>query len=269
VLVARIGGDEFAVVLAADAIDAAEVARATARTLTAGPSPVSVSCGIATSDGGSVRARELLRLADAAQHTAKAQGRGRIAVARFPVLHEPLADDARAPFRAYRDRAWDGQTRLLDEVLDALDGPLRTAEALERLAAVAEAAAAALRPRRWTVSEVPGVLDVVPVLEGALLRDHRPEATRATPYPLAGVVPAHLAVTGEVAVLVRAHDADPGTADELARLGCDQVLLAGACSGGHGYLLELFTDPGGYDLASARSAIRLLVGEAVHRAVTP
>lgn len=96
-LVARIGGDEFVVVLAGASTGRAErIARRLREDIggalvqtSAGPVAVTVSVGVA--DCCSQSADELLRLADGALYAAKAKGRNNVAVAGHNVGTTPLS----------------------------------------------------------------------------------------------------------------------------------------------------------------------------------
>jgi diguanylate cyclase (GGDEF)-like protein len=266
---ARLGGDDFAILLNEDAVGAFAVAGDIGAMWATGDVAVTVSCGIASKSDMVKSARELLRLADGALHSAKAEGRGRIALS-----SEANADsetfvpgNGRAPYRAYRDRGWNGMGALLESVLADFDGPLQEASVLERVARLAEACAVSLRPRHWAISEVPPfAVDVVPVLEGVIAR--RGKAPSPVSYPLARSPHSRTALDEERALVVRTDDpsTELKTFDLARELGCDTILVAGARLLNRAYLLELFGDTTSYDLAAALPAVRLLMIEAVHGA---
>jgi len=97
--VARLGGDEFAILIEGmeDLLEAGRVAErvfaALETPIEIGPRPVFVraSIGIATSTGGRHTAEELLRNADVAMYTAKAQARGSYTMFE-PSMHETLVE---------------------------------------------------------------------------------------------------------------------------------------------------------------------------------
>jgi diguanylate cyclase (GGDEF)-like protein len=82
-VLARVGGDEFAVLM--PACSEAEAARMIGRLRAPIPSPDTCSVGVATWDGAEVPDRLMLR-ADAALYQAKREGRGRAAAAPIPAV---------------------------------------------------------------------------------------------------------------------------------------------------------------------------------------
>lgn len=82
-VLARVGGDEFAVLM--PACSEAEAARMIGRLRARIPSPDTCSVGVATWDGAEVPDRLMLR-ADAALYQAKREGRGRAAAAPIPAV---------------------------------------------------------------------------------------------------------------------------------------------------------------------------------------
>ncbi|HEX2084246.1 MAG TPA: diguanylate cyclase, partial [Solirubrobacteraceae bacterium] len=81
-LVARVGGDEFCVLLEGRTAEAArELGERVLAELARSEEPrLTVSCGVASLGLGARRAGDLLRAADAAQYTAKRSGRSRVCV---------------------------------------------------------------------------------------------------------------------------------------------------------------------------------------------
>jgi diguanylate cyclase (GGDEF)-like protein len=266
---ARLGGDDFAILLNEDAAGAFALAGDIGAMWAGVDDAITVSCGIASVSEAVRSRRSVLRLADGALHSAKSEGRGRVALSSAASAESETFEpgDGRAPYRAYRDRGWNGMGALLESVLEDLDGPLLPAAVLERVARLAEACALSLRPRHWAISEVPPfAVDVVPVLEGVIAR--RGKAASPMSYPLSRSPHSRIALDEERALLVRIDD--PSTelqTFELAReLGCDAILVAGARLLNRAYLLELFGDSASYDLGAALPAVRLLMIEAVHGA---
>src|SRR4029450_13072332 len=81
-LVARMGGDEFAVVVPGHPPERVETAARAACDAADGlPQLVGISCGVATSGEGTRGVEELFRGADAAQYLAKRAGRSGVVVA--------------------------------------------------------------------------------------------------------------------------------------------------------------------------------------------
>ena len=266
---ARLGGDDFAILLNEDAVGAFAVAGDIGAMWATGDVAVTVSCGIASMSDVVKSSRQLLRLADGALHAAKAEGRGRIALASATSAESQTFEpgNGRAPYRAYRDRGWNGMGALLESVLADFDGPLQGASVLERVARLAEACALSLRPRHWAISEVPPfAVDVVPVLEGVIAR--RGNTPSPMSYPLARYPHSRVALDEERALLVRTDDrsTELQTLDLARELGSDAILVAGARVLNRAYLLELFGDTTSHDLGVALPAVRLLMIEAVHGA---
>jgi diguanylate cyclase (GGDEF)-like protein len=266
---ARLGGDDFAILLNEDAVGAFAVAGDIGAMWATGDAAVTVSCGIASKSDVVTSSRVLLRLADGALHAAKAEGRGRIVLSSAASVESETfgPGNGRAPYRAYRDRGWNGMGALLESVLAAFDGPLQEASVLERVARLAEACALSLRPRHWAISEVPPfAVDVVPVLEGVIVG--RGKAPSPMSYPLARYPHSRIALDEERALVVPTDDrsAEQQAFDLARELGCDTVLVAGARVLNRAYLLELFGDTTSYDFGAALPAVRLLMIEAVHGA---
>ena len=262
-LAARVGGDEFVLVARVDAARALLMATTVSRAVTERMPGVSVSCGIAVLPEPLPTAAELLRLADAAQFTAKRDAPGRIAIAGGPSSEEPMAVSVRGPYRAYRDRTWNGLGRLIDEVLVRFDDSLRGALALERLEFVGWVCAEALKLPSWSVRERPAhTLDALVIVEGVVQGRHhgpRPEL----PGSLVGE-----AIDEQRVIVQRASDPDISVelAAALRDAGADAVLVSGAHADGRGFALELIGDASSVDLAKVASAVRLLTVGAVHGA---
>jgi diguanylate cyclase (GGDEF)-like protein len=266
---ARLGGDDFAILLNEDAVGAFAVAGDIGAMWATGDVAVTVSCGIASMSDVVKSSSQLLRLADGALHSAKAEGSGRIALASATSAESETIEpgNGRAPYRAYRDRGWNGMGALLESVLADFDGPLQAASVLERVARLAEACAMSLRPRHWAISEVPPyAVDVVPVLEGVIARRGKTPSPMA--YPLARYPHSRVALDEERALLVRTDDpsTEPQTLELARELESDVILVAGARVLNRAYLLELFGDTTSHDLGAALPAVRLLMIEAVHGA---
>jgi diguanylate cyclase (GGDEF)-like protein len=133
-LVARIGGDEFCVLLPSSGLEAGKALVEAARTeLGADPAqPAGFSAGVAARSEEIDRPAALLRAADAAQYRAKRRGRGLQVAVETDALAAPLPGEE----RAYRGRA-PAARALADELLGMLEASAGE-PAEERLARLRE-----------------------------------------------------------------------------------------------------------------------------------
>ena len=275
-LVARVGGDEFCVLLEGRGADdarrlgervLAELARAE------GP-PLTVSCGVASLGLGAQRGGDLLRAADAAQYTAKRSGRNRVCVSDHHL--ESTWREGRTERRAIRGRRESSPldvARLLDDALDALDGPLRERPALDRLEAVALGCAAAVDASATVVSYHAAGADVI---DTVFVNDARTSRTSGRRFGIAGeaydtaqypVTARILGTGGSFVVLGDDPDADHAERALLAEWGMSAVVAAAALQHGEGaWLVELYADGATLPLEAVEAPLRLLVGEAVRSA---
>ena len=114
----RVGGDEFCVVIeGAGAATAAAIAADAGDSLAQGDEPLALSSGVAELRPGA-GAADLFRAADAAQYTAKREGRGRVVIAE---RDEPVPSPVPAR-RGHRDRTSIETRELADRLLAAIDG---------------------------------------------------------------------------------------------------------------------------------------------------
>ena len=174
--IARIGGDEFCVLLEGhSAQDARALAQDAERRLERkGATPLRMSCGAAELQEPGQRPADLFRAADAAQYVAKRAGRGRVYVAEAGVNAGARGGAGpKARRRRMRDAAAPQTHDLLDSVLVALDGRLSAASVSDRLEAVAVAFADAFDAGGWAIScRAQGDDSVRTVFEGGR-RAHR------------------------------------------------------------------------------------------------
>lgn len=270
-LVCRLGGDEFCLLLEEGGPAAAYVlARKMVSALLQGGQPFGVSCGIASTALPIDRSADLLRAADSALYTAKRSGRGQICMADTEPANGWRA--AAGKRRKRRDRADTDPSYvqgMLDETLQALDGPLGRASVLSRLEALATIVGAAADASGVSVSLCPAGRNWIEtcftldrrsgVSSGAaLIMDER---YALEDYPVSAAV-----LAAASSLLIQADDPNADAAERalLEQWGMTAVLLVAGIDGQGGWLLELFADPGTRPLAAAESAVRLLVTQAVH-----
>jgi diguanylate cyclase (GGDEF)-like protein len=278
VLVARIGGDEFAVVLeGATAEEARTVGERLLELLAFGEAPIlTVSCGVASLGGGTRRVGDLLRSADAAQYIAKRSGRARVTLA-VRDLEDTWRDGA-DDRRAFRGRA-EGVAApdvaaLVGPAVAALDGRLATRSALDRLEIVALECAAVVDATAISVSWwAPGQR-----IDTLFAVDCRAHETAGERYGTTGETydiedfPATeriMTTGGSFVVHVDDPDSDPAEIEPLERWGMRAMLAAAAVGEDGSWLVEIYADGATLDLVAAEPALRLLVAEAVRGAGRP
>jgi len=188
---ARIGGDEFAVILDSGSVAAADalVAEITAALASVGAA-VAVSWGAAHSDPPHRGVAELTRAADLAQYATKRR--------RVPRAGAPVAADRRAARVPSPVLAGHSVLATLAAGLELLDG-LAAAPALERCVALADLVAGASRATHWWITGTGG----------------RILARGAAPGPPADAAAGDLVATGPTLRLHWARPA-PGWAEEAA-----------------------------------------------------
>jgi diguanylate cyclase (GGDEF)-like protein len=135
-MVARIGGDEFCVLLpGGSADDGVEVARTAALRLQGDGPPARISCGVAVRTDRSLRPTELLRSADAAQYRAKRAG-DLVELAEAADVAGPSRPEQPQGGRTYRRKAGT-EAAFAAEMLELLDS-MGGADVEERLRALTE-----------------------------------------------------------------------------------------------------------------------------------
>jgi diguanylate cyclase (GGDEF)-like protein len=275
-LVARIGGDEFCVLLEGADADAAKRLgdRVLMRLLVRSGPALTVSCGVASVGLGAVRAGDLLRAADAAQYTAKRSGRARVCVAEGD--SDAAWRERRSERRAIRgriDAASIDMPGLLARSLDDLDGALASRRVLDRLECVALAVSEAVDATAAAVSRLTDGRADIETLFATDRRTHRTSGFRFGSDMAdfaAGDYPASARIAREGGTLVvRAddHAADVAERALLGEYGMDAVLVVGVHDGaGCGWLVEVYADAATGELTAVEPALRLLAGEAVRGA---
>jgi diguanylate cyclase (GGDEF)-like protein len=268
-LVARIGGDEFCIVLERTSADEArELTEAAMEELAdSGESTLTLSCGIASvRGGGGSRPADLIRAADAAQYTAKRTGRRRVCIARgdAPVRARGVKR------RAVRERDAVERHRLLEDVVGQLDSPSsRGLGPPERLALVAGLCAETLGAPAWSVSvSLPGTgtLSTISTLDRRahdMRFDVEGESYELARYPQSAAV---LDAGGTFVVSIEDDEADPEERALLEDWGMECVLVTGAPAPDARWMVELYGHDETSDLHTAAPIVRLLVAEAVRGA---
>ena len=254
-VLARIGGDEFAIVLKGPArTTAIEIVEATARYLEAAREPMSVSCGVATAPAGTLP-RRLLNAADDAQYAAKRRG-AQVVIASdsgaVPVEEKVARPRWVAPTRRVRRNA--GSAATLAAAVSALaegaaDGwPEVTGTSAARLRWLGERLLSPCQLEQWMVSQVnaPGVLETVAM---GMLRARTAERSRHSllvdasfrleEYPVTARAIEECAV---FAIDVDDEAADPAERAVLREMGARYVVGLGVRDSGDELLLELHGD---------------------------
>ena len=275
-LVARIGGDEFCVLLeGTDADEAKRLGDRVLMRLMIGSGPqLSVSCGVASIGLGARRTGDLLRAADAAQYTAKRSGRARVCVADAGDTHEDWRGRS-GERRAVRGRTTDmtiDVAGLLAATMDDLDGPAGP-RVLDRLECTVLAVAEAVDATAAAVSRLHEGATEIETLFATDRRTHRTSGFRfgadmadfaASDYPATERV---LREGGTLLAHIGDEDADPAELELLVEYGMDAVLAVGVVGAdGCGWLVEVYADGATGSLAAVEPALRLLAGEAVRGA---
>jgi diguanylate cyclase (GGDEF)-like protein len=269
-LVARNGGDEFAILL--DGADAA-AGRLACETLISrleDHDTIAVSCGVTELSQAAETPADLLRAADAALYAAKRSGRGRVCVS------HPDFDGTWAPSDAPSAKAPPGRELplaelgpLTAEVLSLLDGPLAHAQPVDRLRSSLELIAASLDAAAAAVSLRPSGQPQVHTLYTVQRRHGRvadlrfgaiSETFALAEYPQTAEL---LQRGGSFLVVADDEAADPSERRLLHDYGMDSMLATAAMDGRGAWLAEIYADARTHDLASARAVVALVVREAV------
>ncbi len=272
--VARMSGDEFAVVLAGTSLDVAgRVAASALRILREErDTTVSLSCGVAAAGPGTDRAQLLMRAADAAQYAAKRRGGAQVCSAGVDDFHELLAaGDGTPPRRRARRRSQAERTaETAGRVLGLLDTSLARRPTVDRLEAVCSALAEQANAAGWTVSFADQGADSIRSLAAAdgrdsLLRGLRvgleDEVYTLSDYPATDRLVARGCGTFQVDRYDRS--ADPAERRLLDEIGYSAVLAAAATDPTGAYLVELYADGDTRDLTGLGVSLSMLVRAAV------
>ena len=253
-VLARIGGDEFAVLLPGPARTAAvEIVEATAGHLAADGRRTTVSCGVATGPAGT-EPRVLLNTADDAQYAAKRRGAQVVIGSALDVALTERLPRPRWVAPARRVRRDDGSASTLPAALAALaEGAAEGWAELDGTPAaglrwLGERLLAPCHLDRWNVSRVDawGRLETIAMgLRRARSVDRSARDLMVDTHVLLEDYPVTARAVAECAVF--SVDADDEVADAaeralLLRMGVHHVVGLGLTDGGERLLLELHGD---------------------------
>ncbi|HEX7187329.1 MAG TPA: sensor domain-containing diguanylate cyclase [Actinomycetes bacterium] len=274
-LAARIGGDEFCVVVGDEPLGVAvQVAEELCRLVEGQPMSTGVSCGVASTDVLPERVDNqvrLFRLADAAQYRAKRSGARSPVVAGRSAPEEPEdPGDTPADRRGRRGRLTTDLPGALESGLAALDG-LPGGSCRDRLELVGDHMRDLLDAAGWFLSEVrPGSTDLVTVSNSV---QRAADELGAGPgiaavgevfdllaYP---VTLAAIEQAGSFYVEAGMPGNDPAEEATLVTAGYLAVLGAGAADEGAGWLVEIYADQISLPMGGFEPVLRALVAVAV------
>ncbi|PZS31789.1 MAG: hypothetical protein DLM59_09315 [Pseudonocardiales bacterium] len=283
-LAARVGGDEFCVILEGHGLNTAVAVARHICTLTAHlGGEAQVSCGVAATDGvlPAETPSALLRLADEAQYRAKRNRATRPVVAgRDPLPMNPPAkamgvaplsppppaavdDRAGAVTSREPDRGW-----LLDAGLRVLD-QLCGAPGRARLEALAECLTVLLGAAGWWVWHQPAGAAMLTAVSTAADRERwrgriHPRAAVGSLLELDDYPATAAAVAGGAFAVVTSHSG-AALANEalLTASGYAGLLAGGGTNSEGGWLVEIFTDELGVPIESLPPTFRALVAVAL------
>ncbi len=277
--VARMSGDEFAVVLEGAGLERGrQVAAAALRILREErDTPISLSCGVAAAAPGTERPEQLMRAADAAQYAAKRRGGAQICTAGVNDTHELLAAAAN-PTQRRRGRRRSQAERTEEacaKVLELLDTRLAQRATVDRLEAVSSALAEVVNAAGWTISFALSGDSVIRSLAAADDRDAILRGMRLGRedeiYSLSEYAPTkRLVDAGNGTFHIDRYDrsADPAERRLLEEIGFSGVLAAAAADTDGVYMVELYADGDTRELAGLGVSLSLLTRAAVASSAT-
>ncbi len=272
-MAARIGGDEFCVVISgAPGSEAVKVAEELCRLVDRLPMSTGVSCGVASSDtavGAVDSPVRLLRLADAAQYRAKRARSLTPVVAGQASAEEP---DPSTPDRRTRRGASSARVpQVLDAGMAVLD-QLSEASIQNRVEAVAALVAELVDAAGWWVSEAPDGGDELVSRTSSVQREGDPTDPQYVAFSRVGAT-FDLRDYPETARAVRRAGSfyveigmpgnDPDEESALVVAGYRAVLAAGASQASSGWLVEIFSDSLSLGSDDLEPVLRALVAVAV------
>ncbi|WP_199256102.1 GGDEF domain-containing protein [Mycolicibacterium mengxianglii] len=259
-LVARMGGDEFCIVLPRSTLADAErfAVDATRAIIEEASQHVSLSWGAAISESAIATGPALVAAADAALLQSKRLGPGRFSVG--------IADQDAVPPPEHRRRGADQPAPdIVARVVEVLDAhrPKTAATALQTLAVhVCHAVNAAA----WSVSVMTEDGEAVRSLRGIdssrdgasglrVLAESEDETYRLADYPATAEA---IATGGAFVAAVDLPDSDPNEVELLEKLGYFAVLAVGVTDGSDRFLVEIYSDTAHTELAAIRPHVRVL-----------
>jgi diguanylate cyclase (GGDEF)-like protein len=286
---ARVGGDEFCLVLpGVDLPHATELIERLSEASRSLPFGAGISCGVASADecaasGVRVTAKQLFRLADAAQYRAKRTGGVRVAVIGpedILGLAEPSVATAGTWWGApppHPVAGPDSMAACVTALVAALDRA-NGASPLDRLTTLADTAGTWLRAAGWAVSTVDPGADVLITRSTAAVRESaggllvRKLAQPGRAFPLDACALTAAAVRGHsFHVELDDETANPGALAMLAAAGYAGMVAAGSTDSATGtaWFVELYSDaftrlPDGSDEVALASTLRALVALALY-----
>jgi diguanylate cyclase (GGDEF)-like protein len=277
-LAARIGGDEFCIVLAGTTAQAAvEVAQELCDLVDRQPMSTGVSCGVASTETMAGRLDSpvrLFRLADAAQYRAKRSGARHPVVAGHPAPEAPV--ESPVDRRARRGRlAIDGEAAL-DSGLELLDRCEATST-VARAEVVAEHVRELMDAAAWWVSHSEPESGVLRSICSSVARhgdeldaEGRAQAEIGASFTLADFPVSELAIreAGAFHVELGAPENDPAEEAFLVTAGYTGLVAAGATGHDGGWLVEVFTDPISLPVVGFEPVLRSLLAVAVAGSAT-
>jgi diguanylate cyclase (GGDEF)-like protein/PAS domain S-box-containing protein len=274
-LVARVGGDEFCVVLEGESLRTAElIARTAAAAIAADrDAEVTLAWGAAATEAP-LAPTELYRRADAAQYTAKRLGPGRICIDRAELAPAPAP--ARGRRRVRRD-AWAPGAAIVVEAIEILDKLPPEAGVIDRLEATTSALSHTLDAAGWSISRMAAGDDLIQTVRGFESRLDSESGARVVdvaadePYPVADYPATARAMAEGTGFRVRLDEpgADAAECAVVRGLGYEEMIAAAATDADGSYLVEVYGDGNTPGLEPALVALRLLVTQAVARSGGP
>lgn len=267
-LVARVGGDEFCIVLEREDLQTAElVARTTAAAVAADPAAdITLAWGAATTDEP-IAPVELYRRADAAQYTAKRLGAGRICLDRG----EAVAGAGTLPARRRRSEPWTPGAAIVVEAIEIIDKLPAGTDTVDRLEATTAAFAHRLDAAGWSISRMDAGDTQLRTVRGYDSRLDANSGARVVdvavddPYPVEAYPSTARAIAESAGFHTTVGDPEGDEAEQrlLERLGYRGVIGAAASDGTGSFLVEVFADENTPSLTPALTALRLIVTQTV------